>query len=66
MVVITRNAFPEYGEYTVWREQYWATPFFAKHMGRRRYWRAKKLLLFPVWPGVWFGLFWRIGNGWIN
>lgn len=65
MVRITRKAFPDCGEYTVWKKQTWGHSFFTR-FGTMKCRRAKLLFLFPVWRGIWFGCFWTYGTGWIQ
>lgn len=65
MIRITRHAFPDCGEYTVWKHQYWATPMLSR-FGRRKCKRAKLLFMLPVWPKIWIGVFWTFGKEWVE
>lgn len=65
---ITRRAFPDCGEWTVWKPHTWETPFFKRLFGHhsKKCKRAKLLFRFPIWPGVWYGLFMTFGTEWLE
>lgn len=63
MIVITRRAFADCGEFTVWRPKHWETPFFQSgRFGTTFNRRAKLLLNLPFGAG----LFWAYGRGWLE
>ncbi len=61
---ITRRAFPDCGEWTVWRRNYSMHGPLMRALGSRKCRRAKMLFQFPIYPKVWWGVFWTYGTGW--
>jgi len=61
MLVITRRAFRDCGNYTVWKPKEWCTPFFSSgRFGTTINRQAKLLCRLPLG----FGLFWSFGREW--